>query len=250
MSTKLNQVIALANGKKALATNALGEIYKTLQKVELFGGFDRKYKPLDDEGEVLPPENKIVQQTVAQNLEHAQEVLVEMFDIIATQEYANCEARADLVVDGQVLVTGLPVTYMLFLEKQVDNIKALISKLPTLSADTKWSKDENSSNMYVTEVTFTNRTKKVPQRFERSPATDKHPAQVDVFNEDVIVGNWNKIERSGSIPAVQRDMMLKRAEKLREALKVAREEANCFVVTPQKVGEALTSFVFRDSRGA
>jgi len=244
MSLKLCQTIALANGKKANCTSAITEIYKTLQKPDLFSGFDRRYKALDEEGEVLPPETKIVQQTVQQNIEAANVALVELLDVIATQEFANCGAKADIVVDGQVLIAKVPVTYMLFLEKQADNMKSLISKLPVLSSDVKWVKDLNTTDTYVTEMIFTNRTKKVPKAFVRSPATDKHPAQVDVFNEDVIVGNWNKIDMSGAIPAVVRDGMLKKVEKLREALKVAREEANSIVITEQHVGKSITDYVF------
>jgi hypothetical protein len=241
--TKLNQIIALANGKKANCTKAITDIYHVVQKPDLFNGFERKYSPLDEEGEVLPPEKKIVQATVQQSLEAAQEEFVELFDVIATQEFANCEAKSDIIVDGTVLAKDVPVTYMLFLEKQLDNIRNLVVKVPVLSSDTKWNKDENTG-MYVTDVTFTNRTKKVPKAFVRSPATDKHPAQVDVFNEDIIVGNWNKVDFSGAIPASHRDAMLKRVEKLREALKFAREEANGMTVEYKSVGKALTGFVF------
>jgi hypothetical protein len=241
--TKLNQIIALANGKKANCTKAITEIYHVVQKPDLFNGFERKYSALDEEGENLPPEKKIVQQTVQDNLAAAQAEFVELFDIIATQEWANCEANADIIVDGNTLAKQVPVTYMLFLEKQLDNIRNLVAKVPVLSSDTKWNKDDNTG-MYVTDVTFTNRTKKVPKAFVRSPATDKHPAQVDVFNEDIIVGNWHKIDMSGAIPASHRDAMLKRVEKLREALKVAREEANGMVVKEQSVGKDLTNYVF------
>ena len=54
---KLNQIIAIANGKKAAATAAITEIYKVLQKPDLFGGFTRVYQPNDDEGEKLPSES-------------------------------------------------------------------------------------------------------------------------------------------------------------------------------------------------
>ena len=44
--TKLNQVIALANGKKANRTKAITEIYHVVQKPDAFSGFERKYTPL------------------------------------------------------------------------------------------------------------------------------------------------------------------------------------------------------------
>lgn len=243
--TKLNQIIALANGKKANCTAAITEIYKTLQKPELFQGLERKYKALDEEGEKLPPETKIVQQTVRQNLQLAQAQLVELFNIIGTQEYANCEAKADIVVGGQVLAKDVPVSLMLFLEKQADNIKSIISKLPVLSSDVKWIKSEVDADKYLTETSFTNRTKKTQTPLVMAPPTDKHPAQVQLITEDIIVGNWQKVDISGAIPSAQRDEMLKRVENLREALKVAREEANSFVIKNDvKIGESITNYVF------
>jgi hypothetical protein len=242
--TKLNQIIAVANGKKAASTAAIAEIYKVLQKPDLFGGFTRVYQPNDDEGEKLPSESKIVQQTVASNLLAAQEQLVELFDTIATQEVANCEAKANIVVNGQTLAENVPVSLMLFLEKQVDNMKALISKLPVLSTDTNWKVSESDPNIHVTETVVTTRTKKVPKAFMKAPATDKHPAQVDVFTEDIIVGNWNKVEMSSAVRISTRDAMLKKVDSLREAIKMAREEANSIEVKKIEVGKKITDFVF------
>ena len=37
-------------------------------------------------------------------------------------------AKADLVVDGVTLAKDLPVTYLLFLEKQLTELKAFVSK--------------------------------------------------------------------------------------------------------------------------
>lgn len=244
MAQKLNQIIALANGKKANCKAAITEIYKTIQKPDLFTGLERKYQPLDEEGEKLPKETKIVQQTVRKNLEEAKENFVDLLDIIATQEYANCEAKADIVVDGAVLAKDVPVSYMLFLEKQVDDMKALISKLPVLTSDVKWNKSEVDADIYLTDVAVTNRTKKVQSPLIMAPATDKHPAQVTMVTEDVFVGTWNKVDLSGAIPSIKRDEMLKKVEKLREALKVAREEANSHVVNSVKIGDTITGFVF------
>jgi hypothetical protein len=44
--------------------------------------------------------------------------LTRLFDVTPTKDWANCEARADVKVDGRVLVPDVPVAYLLFLEKQ------------------------------------------------------------------------------------------------------------------------------------
>tara|TARA_R110000824_G_scaffold355543_1_gene542725 strand:- start:373 stop:1107 length:735 start_codon:yes stop_codon:yes gene_type:complete len=242
---KLNQIIAVANGKKTACTSKISELYHTIQRGDAFGGFERRYQPSDDEGETLPSERKMIQETVADNLSGVQASFVELMDVIATQEFANCDAKADIVVDGVMVVADVPVTYMLFLEKQLDHIKSIVSKLPVLASDVKWNKSDSDENVYVADTVVTNRTKKVPKAFIKAEATTEHPAQVEVFTEDVIVGTWNKIDMSSAIPVTERDTMLKKVEKLREATKMAREEANSLVVGNVKVGEAITDFVFK-----
>lgn len=78
----------------------------------------------------------------------------------------------------------------------------------------------------------------------KAPATDKHPAQVDVFTEDIIVGNWNKVEMSSAVRISTRDAMLKKVDSLRESLKMAREAANSIEAKKIEVGKKITDFVF------
>lgn len=244
MSTKLNQIIAVSSGKKTSCTAAVTELYKLLQKPELFSGLERKYQPLDDEGEKLPSETKIVQKKVGDVLGEVQEHLIELMDIIAIQEYANCDAKADIRVGETVIAQQVPVSYILFLEKQLDNIKSIISKVPVLSSDVRWNKSQSDPSLYVTDTVTTTRTKKIPKAFVKAPATDKHPAQVEMFTEDVVVGNWNKVDISGAVAIKDRDAMLKRVDALRDAIKAAREEANSTEVKKVDVGKSITNYIF------
>lgn len=68
------------------------------------------------------------------------------------------------------------------------------------------------------------RTKKVPRNHVKAEATDKHPAQVDVYYEDVPVGYWTTVKFSGALPARRVNELLDRVEKLQQAVKFAREE--------------------------
>ena len=242
--TKLNQIIAIANTKKTKCATALSAVHAVLGRVDLFSGLDRKYQSLDEEGEKLPPETKIIQKTASEVITAAKSELVELLDTIATQEFANCDAKADIIVDGVVLAKQVPVSYMLFLEKQVDIVKGIVQKIPVLTQDVKWNRSVSDNNIFVTDPVTTNRTKKVPKSFVKSPATEHHPAQVEMFTEDIIVGTWSKTDISSAIPASERDAMLKKIEALREAVKMAREEANSIAVTDQKVGKSVLDFVF------
>lgn len=245
--TKLNQIIAVANGKKTKTQEILTEIYKKVQKPELFQGLTRSYRPMDTEGETKPPENKFIQESVDKSIDEFTTALADLIDVVYTQDSANCEAKSDVVVDGKVVVANVPVTHLLFLEKQLVDIRTFVGKLPILDPTEKWEYKDNAA-CYVSDKTFTNATKKVMRAFTKAPATDKHPAQVDTYTEDVKVGEWDLVKFSSAIPAKDKKEKLEKIEKLIDAVKYAREQANSLEVEQKKIGKNLLSFIFGENR--
>jgi hypothetical protein len=242
---KLNQIIAVVNGKKSKTLSAITGIYHVLQKPPLFDGLSRNYRPLDDDGETFPDERKNIQFHVPSLLINARKALAELFDVTATQEYANTSAKADVIVDGKTLASGVPITYLLFLEKQLTDFHSLVSKLPTLDPVEKWYWDENAS-CYSSEPTQTNKTKKIPRTHLLHPPTIEHPAQCEMYHEDIKVGEWTTVKRSGAIPTDEKNDMLERVDKLREAVKFAREEANSGEAETQKIAKPLFDYLLGD----
>jgi hypothetical protein len=169
--------------------------------------------------------------------------LTEMFDVVATQDWANCQAKGDVVVDGHPLLKGVPVTHLLFLEKQLTDLRTFVEALPVLDPAEEWEYRADVDG-YVSRPSRANRTKKVPKNHVKYEATKEHPAQVEMYMEDVWVGTWSTTRFSGAIPAATRNAMLERVRKLVDAVKVAREEANGLEVKPQKVGAAVLGYVF------
>ena len=86
---KLNQIIAVTNGKKSRATKELTEIHHTLQKSELLTGISRTYQPSEENGEQLPPESKQVQVKVSDKILQVRLALSDLFDVVLTQDSAN-----------------------------------------------------------------------------------------------------------------------------------------------------------------
>jgi hypothetical protein len=240
---KLNQIIAVANGKKTQCQKLVTEVYHRLQKDVLLKGIARSYKPKDEDGDRLPSESKQVQYRVGDALKDAAAAFTELFDTLAVQEYANCGAKADVVVDGATLLKDVPVTYLLFLEKQLIDIHTMIEKLPTLDPGEEWVFSD-AQNCWATKPAETTRTKKVPKNHVLAEATDKHPAQVQVFTEDVLVGYWTTINYSGAVPEREKRDILERVKKVQEALKYAREQANSIEAPSQKVGEPVFTYLF------
>ena len=243
MPAKLNQIIAIEKGTKSRSLQELTEAHHALQKPALLSGISRTYRPKDEEGEQLPSESTKVQIKAEDIIRDTVESLTRLFDVVAAKDWANCKAKADVVVDGKKLLSNVPATYLLFLEKQLVDLHTFIKKLPVLDASETWTFDP-SADCWATEPVQTVKTKKVPRNHVKAEATDKHPAQVEVYYEDITVGYWRTVKFSGALPAKRVNELLARVEKLQEAVKFAREEANNMEVEDVKTGAAIFNYLF------
>ncbi|MEU3045250.1 hypothetical protein ABZ705_01775 [Streptomyces sp. NPDC006984] len=240
---KLNQIIAVEKGVKTKAHHDLTAAHHGLQKPALLAGISRTYQPKDEEGEQLPPESTRVQVQAEDVLRDTARTLTRLFDVTATKDWANCTARADVTVDGRALLTGVPVSYLLFLEKQLTDIATFVRKLPVLDASESWVHDP-STDAWKTDPVRTVRTRKVPRNHVKAEATEHHPAQVEVYYEDVPVGYWTTVKFSGALPARRLNELTERLEKLQQAVKFAREEANACEVEDRRAGDAVFGYLF------
>jgi hypothetical protein len=240
---KLNQIIAIEKGTKSRTFQELTEAHQALQKPASLSGIARTYRPKDEEGELLPPESTRVQEKAEDVIRKTVASLTKLFDVTATKDWTNCNARADVVVDGQTLLTRVPATYLLFLEKQLVDLHTFVRKLPVLDAAETWTFDP-SADCWATEPVQTTRTKKIPRNHVKAEATEQHPAQVEVYYEDVIVGYWRTVKFSGALPAQRVNELLARVERLQEAVKYAREEANSIEAEEQKIGDQVFGYLF------
>jgi hypothetical protein len=247
MKPKLNQIIAVEKGTKTKVYEKLTENHKLLQRKELFLGHARRYSPKDDDptsptGEQLPPEEKRVQAKAEDVLRATAVSLTELFDVSATRDWGNTKAKADVVVEGKVIVADCPVTFLLFLEKQLADIHTLIKKLPTLDSSENWHHDD-AQDLWATEEARSVRTKKISRALVLYEATKEHPAQVKEVTEDVLAGTWTTIKYSSSLPVSRVNELLGRVDALQKAVKFAREQANTMEVDQPRVGKTIFDFL-------
>lgn len=244
MTRKLNQVLATEKSIKAKATSELSEAYKKAQKPALFTGFTKNYTPRDEEGDGLPPEQKLVEVTTESLLKAAMARLIELYDITATKDLANCHARADVIVDGEKVLEQLPPPLLIFLEKQLVDFQTLVSTIPVLDPAETWTLDE-SDGMHRSGVVTTTRTKKVQRALVLIAPTEHHPGQAEKITEDEIVGDWTTVKVSGAMPARAKARLLERVEVLLRAVKEAREEANTTSAPQVLLGRKVFDFLLQ-----
>jgi hypothetical protein len=205
----------------------------------------RTYRPIDDEGEKFPDEITYIQVRVEEVLGQVHQHMTQLFNVTLARDVANCDAKADLVVDGKVLLTAVPATYLIWLEKQLIDMHTIISVLPVLPADAVWSVD-NSQNCYRAEPSERAKTKKIPKPFVKAEATKEHPAQVEVIHDDVVVGYWKQVIYSGAVPLKRAQELRTRIEKLIAAAKFAREQANLVETKNVNAADSIFSYLLSE----
>jgi len=241
---KLNQIIAVVTGKKSRAIKSLTESHRGWNK-DAISGVTRIYQPKTDDGDSLPPENKNIQLDVPTKIQETMLQVGNFWDAVATQEIGNTSATASIKVNNEVILKDLPVTVILFLEKQLTDLYTFAKNLPTLPLDREWKFDA-AKNCYVTNSVESIRTQKVPKAVVKYEATKEHPAQVEMFTEDKTVGTWSTVYMSSAIPSKKKAEILSRIESLQDAVKSARESANSLEVTQISLGDHLSQYVFGD----
>lgn len=246
-TTLLNQVIAVRASVKGDADQALTKHYHLLQRAALLQGLSRTYTPKDDDGFRYPAETTNVQVKVEEVLRGVADDMTKLFDVTAAMDWTNQHARADVVlVNGQqpvVLLADVPVSYLMFLEKQLTHLETLVRKLPTLDSTENWTLDV-ATDVYKSEPIGTVKSAKIRRNHVLAAATDRHPAQVESYAEDIPVGTWSTVKFSGALPAQRVNRMLVRVRTLMEAIKYAREQANMEEIMDPKPGRRIFEYLF------
>lgn len=242
---KLHQTLALLKGVGSDAHGVLTRAHHDLMKGQLLSGLRKVYRPQDDEDTVTyPTEHQKVQIKAAEAIAGIIPSQVRLYDVTAARDFSNMRASADVTVDGQVIVEAAPVPYLLWLEKKFAELEVFVKKIPVLSPEFNWSRDDAEG--WVSDPVETTKTKKVKRVLTLHPGTDKHPPQVQPYDEDVVQGFWTTVRYSGALPQADVNTLLKRVRKLQDAVKVAIAEANAIDAIEPKPGKKIFDYVFAD----
>ena len=253
MATKLHQIVAIERGVEAESQRELGQVKKILAiggEQDPLTGTERVYETAVDGGEQFPPVSRRVQATVPDLLELTSKSLTRLFDVKYTREFANTYARADVVLDGETLLTDVPAGYLLFLETNIASlVKELVDKLPQLNPATTWDDDPAlPQGVRKAAPRKTHRAERVRQVQVLSPnqVIDGKPfsGNFQPYETEKIVGYWTEIKTSGQLPARDVQEMHRRGMKLLEAVRFAREQANTAEVEDKEAGGKVLGYLF------
>ncbi len=248
--TKLHELLAVDGNLDGQSTKTQQELKKTFEgKRHLFEEKLVTFTAKEEGAKAITEAQSDIQTTVAQEVAWIVPIIAKSIDASHHIDLANTLARADVITeDGTTVLTGVPATSLLQLEKRLKAIHELAVSIPTLDPAKGFQQDDQrpKGHFKAREISKS-RTKKIQRPLEMSPATDKHPAQVQLITEDVAVGTILEQEWSSMItPAVKADI-IDRCDILIRAVKKARAKANEqeVDVTSAKIGKKLLEFVFQ-----
>ncbi len=249
MSTQsLHELLAIASNLKGQSDKVRAQLADTFEKKRhLFGSKVVVFVPNAEGQSAETTVESDVQTTVPQELKWVSAHLAKAIDVSYQVAEANTSARADIVLDdGTTLATGVPATALLELEKRVAEIKALAEAVPTLDPAKGFSPDTTFRlpNVFRARDIAKTRTTKVKEVLVLYPATDKHPAQVQVLDKDVPTGKVQEQEWSGLITPAAKADLINRVEIVARAVHKARSRANNVTVdSTRTIGAALLTYI-------
>lgn len=245
--SKLHELLAVESQLDGTAKKIIEETKTTFsKKADHFQGFIRRYEPyMEGKENELPSEEKAMVTTVDKKLEYSFESIVAWLDAVLQKERTNQDAKASIEIDGVVIATDVPATFLLGLESKLKDVRDIVDAIPTLQPGIIWELDETvGKGVYrMKRDSERIRTQKVMKAVVLYEATDKHPAQVKEVTEDVAIGKYVESHWSGMLSPAQKSDMLARVDTLLRAVKQARQRANNTDVVNAHIGKSLMEYI-------
>ncbi len=246
---KLHELLAVEGSRKEAFKKILSETGKVFaERQTLFTASIRTYEPFaaEDDGERGVVERHDMTTTVKERLRYVGELLVPYIDTVYQKELTNQQAKGTIVVDGKTVAKDVPVSCLLNLESTLAIVRDQFNLIPTHAAGVEWIPDTDFKFPGVLKSAHAElayRTKKIIKPFELSPATKEHKAQVEKLTEDKVVGKLLRDMWSGQYSPAEKSDILGRLDRLIEACRVARMQANDIDHATSKIGEAIYAVI-------
>lgn len=245
---KLHELLAVESDAEGVAKKVSAEAISTFSKrTEHFMGQTRTLESLVETTEdmTVHSSQQELTTTVADKLKYLEGQLAKYWDVVYKKEFANGEARADIVVGDVTIATNVPATFLLGLEKKLHAYRAVCEVIPTLQPSVKWmldpSQGEHIYKMDPPEKKF--KTEKEPNFRVLYDATDHHPAQIDKWDATKNIGVYTRNVWSGMISTSEKSELLGRIDNLLGAVKQARRRANGVEVTAGRIAQQLFDYI-------
>lgn len=248
---KLFEILAVegdAQGRAVKLVNETLQVFKN--KENLFKGKRRslslfeKDPAKDLELQALEAKDTTftqVESTVPDSMNYLGCILGDYWDVMYQKEATNQTAKANIEIDGVILLADVPVTFLLCMENRLKDLRPVLEAIPTLAPGIDWKidKDYHLSHVYKTPESFDVKTKEDMEYRHVFEPTDKQPGQYVAVKNQFNIGKYVTTDWSGLISPAEKARLLEHFDKVLKAVKEARQRANNIDAVNLKVGDQI-----------
>lgn len=239
---KLKQAREASNRAGTALRNGLKDTHVTgLNRTFIAGSDDPENAALQKN----PNEYKAVALEVKAQLAEDAALTATALDWALTQDVANCSAKADVIVNGEVLLRDVPISHLLHLKTVFSEYKAVIlTNLPILDPTKDWGEARDPVKKL-----WRAKPEKTPAVVKRDEPVLLHPGNEKFKPEAVLaprekrIGEWENVIWSGAVSEVEKRAYLARCDELISALKEAIAVANHTPAQKQAEGAKLFAYL-------
>jgi len=247
--SKLYELLAVEGDLKGEFLKIVEETKTTFTKrSDHFSGHHKRLEMRDEDRkfeEASAEQHKHLDDTVGSKIDYTWRSVERYFDAVLQKETANQSACADLVLDGKVIKSNLPATFLLALESRLKDLRNVYAAIPTLPPGIEWESDaqagEGIFKAAKPEVKAKTETRTEPKIVVEP--TEKHPAQWMEQSQTTIVGNFITERKSGMLTPAHKSRLLGRIDTLIREVKKSRQRANSVETNNDRVGKALYDWI-------
>ena len=248
---KLHQVLAVEKDKENQKKKIMQESIKVLGDTSLHQGSLRvlqmfaQERKNEEDGQSV---QKSVTTDVMTRIKYTLPFMAQHLDIVYQKELTNTLAKANVIVDGIILMRDVPATMLLALEREFTSYRDMFKAVPTLQSGIDWERDDAATGkVYKTKnpVKTQKLSKEVEYRVVVKP-TDKHPAQVKEISISKQVGEYTDIKWSGCVTSAKKAKMINKLESLIQAVKIARAKANAQDIKKSESVKSVLDWIIKD----
>lgn len=251
MPVKLHELLAVRGSVENQLVQTVGKLKETFEKKHQH--FGEKKKVFESNQPDVSPETEeqsSLQTTVLDELKWSRKFVESAIDVGFQIDMANMKAVSDIVLeDGTVLAADVPAITLLELAKRLKTVQEFFAAIPTLDPVKGFELDTTfrKPGVYRSREIVRDRTKKIQKPLVLAPATEQHPAQVQLVGDDVVIGRTREVEWSGMITPAEKAGLLERVDEMLRAVKQAQARANASDAnTSYKLGRRIMDVILGD----
>ena len=250
--TSLHEMLAVKPTREGEVAKLMASHTSTFKSQHhLFKKVKRVYeKATEQEGEKVEPvieEETPLVTTVAKEANFVLTKFGEMVDLLYTIDHANTQAKGDIVLsDGTKIASDVPATFLVHLEKRVNEVIDLIQAMATADPVQGFKIDTDAGkNILQARPLRRPRTANVIEYPIVAPATDKHPAQVKEVSRTILTGHTTTYEWSGLPTVAQKSDLMRRATEIKNSVAKARARANETKVEQKRIFDPIQKYILQ-----